>query len=107
AAAAKAAKIERVVSFGEDRKADARLLRVSLQPESSTIEANILGHAVTYKLGAPGRHLVLNSLAVLAAASLVGADLALASLALNNLKAAPGRGARIVLAVPGGSALLI
>ena len=62
---------------------------------------------VTYKLGAPGRHLVLNSLAVLAAAALVGADLALAALALNNLKPASGRGTRATLRVPGGSALLI
>jgi UDP-N-acetylmuramoyl-tripeptide--D-alanyl-D-alanine ligase len=107
AAAARLAKIERVVSFGEESDADARLLRLSLQADSSTIEANILGQAVTYKLGAPGRHLVLNSLGVLAAVALVGADLALASLALNNLKAAPGRGARTVLAVPRGTALLI
>jgi UDP-N-acetylmuramoyl-tripeptide--D-alanyl-D-alanine ligase len=107
AAAARLAKVERVVSFGEESGADARLLRLSLQADSSTIEANILGQAMTYKLGAPGRHLVLNSLGVLAAVSLVGADLALASLALNNLKAAPGRGARTVLAVPGGTALLI
>ena len=107
AAAAKSANIERVVSFGEDSGADARLLRLSLQADSSTIEANILGQVVTYKLGAPGRHFVLNSLAVLAAASLVGADLALASLALNSLKPAPGRGARTVLTVPGGNALLI
>jgi UDP-N-acetylmuramoyl-tripeptide--D-alanyl-D-alanine ligase len=104
AAAARLAKVERVVSFGEESGADARLLRLSLQADSSTIEANILGQAVTYKLGAPGRHLVVNSLGVLAAVSLVGADLALASLALNNLKAAPGRGARTV---PGGTALLI
>ena len=62
---------------------------------------------MTYKLGAPGRHLVLNSLAVLAAAALVGADLALAALALNNLKPASGRGTRTTLRVPGGSALLI
>jgi hypothetical protein len=40
-----------------------------------------------YKLGAPGRHVVDNSLAVLAAASLAGADLALAALALANLEA--------------------
>jgi len=107
AAAAKSAKIGRVVSFGEDRTADVRLLRLSLQADSSTVEANIMGQPVTYKLGAPGRHLVLNSLAVLAAASLVGADLALASLALSNLKPASGRGARSVLTVPGGTALLI
>ena len=62
---------------------------------------------MTYKLGAPGRHLVLNSLAVLAAASLAGADLALAALALTNLKPAAGRGTRIGLRLPGGRALLI
>ena len=66
-----------------------------------------MGQVVTYKLGAPGRHLVINSLAVLAAVHLVGADLALAGLALNNLKPASGRGARIVLTVPGGNVLLI
>jgi len=106
-AAAKAAHIERVVSFGEHDDADACLLRLSLQTDSSTVETRILGQTVTYKLGAPGRHLVLNSLAVLAAASLVGADLALAALALNKLKPASGRGTRTVLTVPGGNVLLI
>jgi UDP-N-acetylmuramoyl-tripeptide--D-alanyl-D-alanine ligase len=107
ASAAKAAGVQRVVSFGEDDNAEARLLRVSLQPDSSTVEASILGQPVTYKLGTPGRHIVLNSLAVLAAVSLVGADLALAALALNNLKPVSGRGARAYLTVPGGNALLI
>ena len=59
------------------------------------MQARILGADVTYKLGAPGRHLVLNSLAVLAAASLAGADLALAALALAELEPPTGRGARI------------
>jgi len=107
ASAARQANVARVVSFGEDGKADARLLRVALQPESSTAEADILGTRVTYKVGAPGRHLVMNSLAVLAAASLAGADLALAALALADFKAAAGRGTRIALDVPGGKALLI
>ncbi|HET7165411.1 MAG TPA: UDP-N-acetylmuramoylalanyl-D-glutamyl-2,6-diaminopimelate--D-alanyl-D-alanine ligase [Pseudolabrys sp.] len=107
AAAAKAAHIERIVSFGEHAAADARLIQFSLQADGSTVEARILGQTVTYKVGAPGRHLVLNSLAVLAAVSLVGADLALAALALNNLKPASGRGARTMLSVPGGKALLI
>jgi UDP-N-acetylmuramoyl-tripeptide--D-alanyl-D-alanine ligase len=107
AAAAKAAGVKRIVSFGENEKADARLLRAALQADSSTVEAQILGTSVTYKLGAPGRHLVLNSLAVLAAAVLVGADLALAALALSQFKPAPGRGARAALRVPGGSVLLI
>jgi UDP-N-acetylmuramoyl-tripeptide--D-alanyl-D-alanine ligase len=107
AAAAKAAGVARIVSFGEHADAEARLLRLSLQADTSTVEARILGQDVTYKLGAPGRHLALNSLAVLASAVLVGADLALAALALGNFKPAAGRGARATLRVPGGSALLI
>ncbi|HTQ82648.1 MAG TPA: UDP-N-acetylmuramoylalanyl-D-glutamyl-2,6-diaminopimelate--D-alanyl-D-alanine ligase [Pseudolabrys sp.] len=105
--AARAAGVARIVSFGEAENADARLLRHSLQAECSTVDARILGHDVTYKLGAPGLHLVLNSLAVLAAVALAGADLALAALALDKLKPAAGRGTRINLALPGGSALLI
>jgi UDP-N-acetylmuramoyl-tripeptide--D-alanyl-D-alanine ligase len=105
--AAAAAGIARILSFGESAKADARLMRYSLHAEVSTVQARILDQDVTYKIGAPGKHLVLNSLAVLAAAALVGADLALAALALTNLKAAPGRGTRTTLRLPGGSALLI
>jgi UDP-N-acetylmuramoyl-tripeptide--D-alanyl-D-alanine ligase len=106
-AAAKEAGVARIVSFGEHTKADARLNRCALQPESSTVEADILGAPVTYKLGAPGRHLVINSLGVLAAVSLAGADLALAALALGNLRPATGRGTRITLKLPQGDALLI
>jgi len=105
--AAKAANVSRIVSFGEHAKADAQLLRVSLQPDSSTVEARILGQPVTYKLGAPGRHIVTNSLAVLAAVALAGADLALAAVALAHLQPPAGRGARVSLHVPGGSVLLI
>jgi len=71
------------------------------------VQAHILGHDVTYKLGAPGRHVVDNSLGVLAAAQLMGADLALSALALADLKAPAGRGERITLDVPGGAVLLI
>jgi UDP-N-acetylmuramoyl-tripeptide--D-alanyl-D-alanine ligase len=107
AAAAKQAGVARIVTFGEHKQADAQLLRHSLQADSSTVQARILGADVTYKLGAPGKHLVLNSLGVLAAVALVGADLALAALALDKLKAASGRGTRATLEMPGGSALLI
>jgi UDP-N-acetylmuramoyl-tripeptide--D-alanyl-D-alanine ligase len=104
---AKSAGVERIVSFGEKPKADARLLKFSLHPDCSTVHARILGTEVTYKLGAPGRHVVVNSLAVLAAVALVGGDLALAALALAELKPTIGRGARVTLDLPGGSALLI
>jgi UDP-N-acetylmuramoyl-tripeptide--D-alanyl-D-alanine ligase len=107
AAAAMALKVARIVTFGESEKADARLVRYALQPDTSCVHASILGEDVTYKLGAPGLHIIRNSLAVLAAVSLVGADLALAALALNQLRAPTGRGARATLSLAGGNALLI
>ena len=99
--------IKHVVSFGEHAAADARLIKCALQPRCSTVEAEILGTRFSYKIGAPGRHLVINSLAVLATAELVGADLALAALALGELKAAVGRGAAIAIELPGGPALVL
>ena len=105
--AAHAAGVERVVSFGSHAQADAGLIKCSLHPRCSTVQANILGTELTYKIGAPGRHLVQNSLAVLAAAELAGADLALVALALSEFTAPSGRGAPIEIDPPGGSALLI
>ncbi len=104
---AKEADVARVVSFGEHAKADARLLKCALHPDCSTVQADILGHELTYKIGAPGRHLVDNSLAVLAAAVLAGADLALAALALAEFQPASGRGTRAEVELPGGTALVI
>jgi len=104
---AKEAGVARIVSFGAHEEADARLIKCSLHPRCSTVEAIVLGTALTYKIGAPGRHLVNNSLVVLAAAELAGADLALAALALAELKPVSGRGAPIEIELPGGPALVI
>jgi UDP-N-acetylmuramoyl-tripeptide--D-alanyl-D-alanine ligase len=99
--------IDSIVSFGADKKSDARLLDVSLHAACSAVHANILGHDVTYKLGMPGRHMAMNSLAVLAAASLAGADLALAALSLSQIEPAAGRGVRRTLETASGEATLI
>jgi UDP-N-acetylmuramoyl-tripeptide--D-alanyl-D-alanine ligase len=104
---ARAANVSRVVSFGESAKSDARLLDVALQEDSSAVHAEILGEKAMFKLGAPGRHLVMNALAVLASAKLMGADLAKAALALGNLVPPSGRGRRVPLRLPGGEGLLI
>jgi UDP-N-acetylmuramoyl-tripeptide--D-alanyl-D-alanine ligase len=106
-ARAQQAGITRVISFGEHAEADARLIKCALHARCSTVEAEIFGTQFSYKIGAPGRHLVINSLAVLATAELVGADLALAALALAELRAAPGRGAPIEIELPGGPALVL
>ena len=99
--------VARLISFGEHEGADARLIKCALHPGCSAVQADILGTELTYKIGAPGRHLVHNSLAVLAAAVLVGADLALAALALADFKPASGRGAAFEIDLPGGPATVI
>jgi UDP-N-acetylmuramoyl-tripeptide--D-alanyl-D-alanine ligase len=104
---AKEADVARIVSFGEHAKADARLIKCALHADCSTVQADILGTELTYKIGAPGRHLVDNSLAVLATTVLVGADLALAALALAEFKPTSGRGSMIEVDLPGGSARVI
>jgi UDP-N-acetylmuramoyl-tripeptide--D-alanyl-D-alanine ligase len=87
----------RIVGFGEAQSAEARLLGVALEPDGSEVDADILGETLNYRLGAPGRHLVQNSLAVLAASKLAGADLKRAAAALEGLKAQAGRGARTLI----------
>jgi UDP-N-acetylmuramoyl-tripeptide--D-alanyl-D-alanine ligase len=97
----------RVVTFGAHPDADCRLLDCALQTNASSVSATVFGAQVTYKLGAPGRHIVQNSLAVLGAASLLGADLALAALALADIAAPEGRGERSVLPLPRGGVMTL
>src|SRR6516162_8129630 len=55
AANARRAGVKRIVSFGADAEADAALLACRLNPDSSDVEARVLGTEVRYQLGAPGR----------------------------------------------------
>ncbi len=107
AEAARAAGIETVHGFGEASEADVRLQKLKLHAECSCVTASVQGETVSYKLGVPGQHVVMNSLAVLGAVKLVGADLARAALALGNMQAPKGRGVRISLPVNGGSITVI
>lgn len=97
----------RIVTFGEHEEADVRARHIVLKPDATIVEARVLGTPVTYRIGTPGRHVALNSLAVLAACQAVGADLALCALALSGLSPPVGRGERTPLKVGDGEALLI
>jgi UDP-N-acetylmuramoyl-tripeptide--D-alanyl-D-alanine ligase len=104
---AMASKAGRFVTFGESAGADVRLISCALHADLSTVEAEVFGTRVVYKIASPGKHVVMNSLAVLAAAKLIGADLALAALALADFTPPQGRGARQLLSAPGGEISLI
>jgi UDP-N-acetylmuramoyl-tripeptide--D-alanyl-D-alanine ligase len=99
--------VARIVGFGRNPAAEARIERLTLHPECSCITASIIDEAVTYKLGVPGEHMALNSLAVLAAVKLAGGDLARASLALAVAQPAKGRGVRTRLKADGGTLTVI
>ena len=86
------------VGFGEDERAEVRLLECDLGADGSAVTSDILGETIAYRLGAPGRHVVQNTLAVLAAVKLAGADLAAAAEALGGVHAPTGRGQRFVIA---------
>ncbi len=81
-------------SFGEAPEADIRLERFTLHDECSSMTATVGGELVTCKVGAPGRHVVQNVLAVLGACEAVGADLARCALALADIAPPSGRGVR-------------
>jgi UDP-N-acetylmuramoyl-tripeptide--D-alanyl-D-alanine ligase len=107
AALAFEAGVDRIVGFGEHPDAEARLEAMDMQPEHSSVLATVLGNELAYELGAPGRHMIQNSLAVLAAVSLMGGDLDKAMAALGRMSAPSGRGARVWLDIDGGRATLI
>lgn len=104
---AKAQGVKRILGFGEDTHADFRLIECTLAVDSSTIRAKIGETELGARIGVPGRHVVQNALAVLGAASLVGADVGKVAEALGSLEAEQGRGRRHRLALPGGTFTLI
>ena len=107
ASAARVAGVQNIISFGKSAAADVRMERAALHDDCCCITANVMGESLIYKLGVPGEHMAINSLAVLAAVKLAGADLARAGLGLAVAEPATGRGVRERLRVPGGELLLI
>ncbi len=103
---ARALGLGRVWSFGESGD-EARLVSASLTPEGSKVEARILGRKVDFRLPLPGRHQVLNALAVLLAAAALEADLDAAAGSLATLSPVKGRGTVHEVAIRGGVFRLI
>jgi UDP-N-acetylmuramoyl-tripeptide--D-alanyl-D-alanine ligase len=106
-AMAQAAECGRVIGFGRSEQADARLLGAELGADGSAIEMALDGQRLAFRIGAPGQHWVINSLAVIATAFALGADPQAAAAALADFKAPKGRGERHLLEFQGGEILLI
>jgi UDP-N-acetylmuramoyl-tripeptide--D-alanyl-D-alanine ligase len=107
AAAAKRGGATEVIDFGADPGATVRLVDCVLEPRGSTVEAVVDGAPLRFRLPVPGRHWVINALAVLGAAMAAGCDPRRAAEALLCLEAMPGRGSRHELVWRGGMLTLI
>ncbi|MGE4280588.1 MAG: UDP-N-acetylmuramoylalanyl-D-glutamyl-2,6-diaminopimelate--D-alanyl-D-alanine ligase [Magnetospirillum sp.] len=94
ATAAKAAGIKRIQSFGSHIEADARMLDCAVDPEDTAVFALLHDHAIAYRVGVPGLHWGMNSLAVLLAAGALGADAIKAAHSLSAMRPPKGRGER-------------
>ncbi|MFL6729052.1 MAG: UDP-N-acetylmuramoyl-tripeptide--D-alanyl-D-alanine ligase [Sphingomicrobium sp.] len=98
---------DRIITFGAGDADVHAVHAVAAENGGSLISAALLDRELTFTISQPGEHWVSNALAVLAAVEAVGADVALAALALADLAGLKGRGARHVIALDGGEALLI
>jgi UDP-N-acetylmuramoyl-tripeptide--D-alanyl-D-alanine ligase len=106
-AAAKRAGAAEVIGFGSGSSASVRLVDCLLGPDGSIVEAALPDMVLRFRLPIPGRHWVMNALAVLAGVMAIGGDVRRAAEALADLKAMPGRGRRHELAWRGGTLTLI
>ena len=84
----------RPVRFGATGRPEFRLDEVQIGATGTSVAARAHGARFLFRLGAPGRHLAMNALGVLAAIEAAGGDIARAALALGGWQAPAGRGAR-------------
>jgi UDP-N-acetylmuramoyl-tripeptide--D-alanyl-D-alanine ligase len=93
----------RPVRFGTRGRPEFRMDEAALGAGATSVAARMNGQRFMFRLGAPGRHLAMNALGVLAAVDALGTDVARAALALAQWEAPEGRGARWTVALgPGG-----
>ncbi|MBI1238427.1 MAG: UDP-N-acetylmuramoylalanyl-D-glutamyl-2,6-diaminopimelate--D-alanyl-D-alanine ligase [Alphaproteobacteria bacterium] len=104
---ARAAGAGAVWRFGTSEGCEARLIDADLDPEGSTVTAALFGTAITFRIGVPGAHFVMNGLGALLTAHGVGVPVADAAAQFVNVAPVGGRGARSRVVVPGGEATLI
>ncbi|WP_455476477.1 UDP-N-acetylmuramoyl-tripeptide--D-alanyl-D-alanine ligase [Bartonella sp. B17] len=100
---AKQCGVKKIFSFGEVHHADYQVKELRLLTDSSHVVVRIAsGHDMMVKIGAPGQHIVYNSLGVLAVCDAVGANLEHIAFALGCFSLQKGRGICHRLFLPNG-----
>ena len=98
---------DRIVTFGGGDADVAAIHAVRSNSGGSLVTARLVDSELTFTIAQRGDHWVSNALAVLAVVEAVGADLAIAGLALADMGGLKGRGERHRLRVKDGHYLLV
>ena len=96
-----------IVTFGSSDSADFQLTGAYVSDAATKVVFDLAGQKVEYALAAPGVHLAMNSLAVLAACDAVGANLEGCIADLATWSTPVGRGTREVVQLVDGKVSLI
>ncbi len=97
----------RVLTFGVAPQADIRLLEALPDADGSRVHADLAGRHVTFRLNAPGAHMAMNAVAVLATVVAMGLDPVAAVTGLEQFAPLAGRGLRRSVTLAEGRALLL
>lgn len=99
--------IEHLVTFGTKRGSDIWLRNLEQKNGGLKLDVRIKGDDYVYEMPVTGEHMAMNSLAVLAAASLAGADIRKTADALARVAPAEGRGTRYTMGGSGAMGITI
>ncbi len=97
----------RVVAFGTTADCDVHASAFDATADGTAVTLAIDGRTIRYLVGAPGRHIAMNSLAVAAVLHHFGLDPETALRPLADISAPVGRGARHEITFKSGRVLLI
>jgi UDP-N-acetylmuramoyl-tripeptide--D-alanyl-D-alanine ligase len=106
-ARARQAGVSRILSFGSQAGADARVLSIADATDGMKIEAEILGRSVHIRMHASGAHLAGNAVGALLAIAAADGDVLNAGATLSDFTALKGRGARSRIPFGNGAIELI
>ncbi len=104
---AKRNNVKKIISFGQNKGADIKLLDVISEKETQRINAQYHGLHIKYQLPVIGHHWAVNSLAVVATALQLGVDLKLITAALEAFYPPSGRGQKQALTISNNREILL
>ncbi|WP_455473788.1 UDP-N-acetylmuramoyl-tripeptide--D-alanyl-D-alanine ligase [Bartonella sp. B30(2025)] len=99
---AKQCGVKKILSFGEIKNSDYQAKNIHLFADYSSMILRVGEQDRVIKIGAPGRHIIQNSLSVIAVCDAIGVDLERVLLSFRHFLLQKGRGVRYRLSLSNG-----